>query len=89
MRTTISLDDNLGRAARKRAREDGLSLSALVAQALRAFLPARQKPSEGEPFRLITVGGEGPFEGVDLDRTSSLIVADDEATYGGGAPRGR
>jgi hypothetical protein len=33
MRTTISLDDDLGEAARRRARREGLSLSALVARA--------------------------------------------------------
>jgi hypothetical protein len=89
MRTTILLDDNLGRAARRRAREQGLSLSALVAQALKALLTEREPRTESQPFRLVTVGGEGPQPGVDLDRTSTLIVADDEAAYGGQAPRGR
>jgi len=82
MRTTISLDDTLGRAARRRAREQGLSLSALVAQALKAFLTERKQETASRPFRLVTVRGGGPLPGVDLDRTSALIVADDEAAHG-------
>jgi Arc/MetJ family transcription regulator len=80
MRTTISLDDNLGKAARRRARQEGLSLSALVARALRTLLTDRGARTEGEPFRLVTVGGGGPLPGVDLDRTSALVVAEDEAS---------
>ena len=89
MRTTISLEDGLGKAARRRAREEGLSLSALVARALRSLLTKGQPQVEGRPFRLVTVRGEGPQPGVDLDRTSTLIVADDEAAYGGHPPRSR
>ena len=88
MRTTISLDDNLGRAARRRARQEGLSLSALVARALRTLLTDRGAQTDSQPFRLVTVGGGGPQPGVDLDRTSSLIVAEDEASRGD-EPRGR
>jgi hypothetical protein len=88
MRTTISLEDNLGKAARRHARQEGLSLSALVARALRALLNDRGAKTDSEPFRLVTVGGGGPLPGVDLDRTSSLIVAEDEASRGD-EPRGR
>lgn len=86
MRTTISLDDALGKAARRRAREQGLSLSALVAQALRALLTERRAREASAPFRLVTVRGGGVQPGVDLDRTSALIAADDEAAFGGDAP---
>jgi len=79
MRTTISLDDNLGKAARRRARQEGVSLSALVARALRTLLTDRGPRTDSQPFRLVTVGGGGPLPGVDLDRTSGLIVAEDEA----------
>ena len=89
MRTTISLDDSLGKAARRRAREQGLSLSALVAQALRDILTDKGPRTASPPFRLVTVRGGGPQPGIDLDRTSALIVADDEAAYGGHAPRSR
>jgi hypothetical protein len=82
MRTTISLDDNLGKAARGRARQEGLSLSALVARALKAFLTDTVSRNESQPFRLMTVDGGGPQPGVDLDRTSGLMVAEDEGGYG-------
>jgi hypothetical protein len=82
MRTTISLDDNLGKTARRRARQEGLSLSALVARALRTFLTDRGAPTNAQPFRLVTVSGGGPLPGVDLDRTSGLVVAEDEAWRG-------
>ena len=88
MRTTISLDDTLGKTARRRARQEGLSLSALVARALRTLLADRGARADGQPFRLVTVGGGGPLPGVDLDHTSSLILAEDEASHGD-EPRGR
>jgi hypothetical protein len=59
-----------------------VSLSALVARALEEHLakpPARVK---APPFRLVTVGGGGPRPGVDLDRISELLVAEDESVYG-------
>jgi hypothetical protein len=83
MRTTISLPDDLGERARRRARRDGLSLSALVARALARDLsePAAQA-RDVPPFRLVVVAGTGPAPGIDLDRTSALLVAEDEAVYG-------
>ena len=81
MRTTISLDDQLGRAARRRARQEGVSLSALVARALVRLFTERNSPDEAPPFRLVTAGGEGPEPGVDLDRTSLLVLAEDEAAF--------
>jgi hypothetical protein len=81
MRTTISLDDNLGLAARRRAREEGVSLSALVARALAHLLTDRSRERQAPPFRLVTVGGAGLRPGVDLDRTSELLVQEDEARF--------
>lgn len=50
MRTTLDLDEELLRAARRRARALGVSLKAVVEEALAASL-ARQ-PERAEPFRL-------------------------------------
>lgn len=85
MRTTISLPDELGDRARRHARREGLSLSSLVARALGRLLsePTARRPAVPK-FRLVTVGGPGPAPGVDLDRTSALLVAEDEITLGGG-----
>ena len=82
MRTTIIVDDRLGAAARARARSEGTSLSALVTRALEEHLKRQREPEEAPPFRLVTVGGGGPRPGIDLDRSSELLVAEDEAEYG-------
>jgi hypothetical protein len=85
MRTTISLPDELGERARRRARREGLSLSAFVARSLsRALTEVPARAQAAPPFRLVTVGGEGPAPGIDLDRTSALLVAEDEMAYGRG-----
>jgi hypothetical protein len=78
MRTTIRVDDRLGTAARARARQEGLTLSALVARALEEHL-AQQSGGGDLPFRLVVVGGGGVFPGIDLDRTSELLVSEDLA----------
>jgi hypothetical protein len=83
MRTTISIDDELGEAARKRAAEQGLSLSAFVAEALREALTRPSSLPEAPRFRLVTVGGGGPLEGVDLDRPRALETLEDERQFGG------
>ncbi|MBN2494905.1 MAG: DUF2191 domain-containing protein [Deltaproteobacteria bacterium] len=83
MRTTISIDDRLGEAARRRAASEGLSLSAFIARILRAALHERGREPPAE-FRLITVGGGGPRPGIDLDRSSELLAGDDEERFGGG-----
>jgi hypothetical protein len=81
MRTTISLDDRLGEAARRRAADEGLSLSAFIARALAEAMARSEAPVAAPPFRLVTVGGGGPRAGIDLDRTSDILVAEDEETY--------
>ncbi len=82
MRTTISIDEQLGIAARKQAAEAGLSFSALVARSLREYLSRDREQVEPPPFQLITAGGEGTQPGIDLDHTSDLLVAEDRERYG-------
>ncbi|HVF59648.1 MAG TPA: hypothetical protein VNJ70_07560 [Thermoanaerobaculia bacterium] len=74
----VILDDRLGEAARVRARFEGRSLSALVSSALEAYLA---RLSDALPFRLVTVGGDSPRPGISLDKTSDLLIAEDESTY--------
>ncbi len=62
--------------------EEGVSFSALVARALRRELTEPVVSAEPPPFRLVTVGGEGTYPGIDLDRTSDLLVAEDRERYG-------
>lgn len=82
MRTTILLDDELGERLRARARQEGKSFSAFLADAGRKALDSHEEP-EVEPFELITFLGDGSVEDVDLDRTNQLLVAEDVATYAG------
>ena len=81
MRTTISLDDRLGERIRREAANQGLSVSAFIARVLDNELK-RTDEAPTAPFRLVSVGEGGVYPGIDLDKPSILLVADDEATYG-------
>jgi plasmid stability protein len=81
MRTTISVDDRIFEAVKRRAAEQGLSVSAFVAKILDDAMKRELRPQQGRPFRLVTVSGGGPYPGVDLDRPRELMVAEDEERY--------
>jgi hypothetical protein len=71
MRTTLDLDGRLLRAAKKRAAEDGTTLTRLLEQALRRYLAP---PSSARaPYKLELLVKEGPVPPVD--------VADRDALY--------
>ncbi len=82
MRTTISLDDRILEAVKRRAAAEGRSVSAYIAGVLDDAVKRDIPPAEQHPFRLITVGGGGPYPQVDLDRPRELMVAEDEEKYG-------
>jgi hypothetical protein len=81
MRTTISLDDHLAERIRRRAAEEGLSVSAFIAKSLDDMLK-QESPAPSPPFKLVTVKGKGPAPGVDLDRPRAVETADDETRLG-------
>lgn len=83
MRTTITIDDTLFQTMQSQARAEGLSVSAYVRRAVRAFM-LREAPARPTPFTLHTYGSGGAAPGVDLDRTSALLAADDASQYGPG-----
>ncbi len=71
MRTTVSLDDNLLAAARRRAGERGQTLGKVLEDALRHELsrPAEtSRPVEVPVFH----GGDGPLPGIDLRSNRGL-----------------
>jgi hypothetical protein len=76
MRTTITLDDGLAADVKRRARAEGKSVSAVIAEALRAQL-TRRTTARAAPFRLITVKGGGLRPGVDLARRRTIEEAED------------
>ncbi len=82
MRTTISLDDRIFEAVKQRAAAQGRSVSAFIAGILDDAVKRDNQRSEGRPFRLITVGGGGPYPQIDLDRPRQLMGAEDEERYG-------
>ena len=79
MRTTLTLDDDLGANLKRLARQTGRPFKEIVNDALRAGLRARAAPAPRR-YRLqpVSLGGVAP--GVDLDRVLRLADAlDDEA----------
>ena len=82
MWTTISLDDRIFDAVKRRAAEEGRSVSAFIAAILDDALKRDPAPEDERPFRLVTVGGGGTYPGVDLDRPRELLAAEDEERYG-------
>lgn len=76
MRTTVSVDDNLLAAARRRARARGQTLGQVVEDALRRELasPARKEGAALPVFR----GGGGVRPGVDVMTNRGLREALDE-----------
>ena len=73
MRTTISLDDRIFQAVKRRAAAEGRSVSSFIAAVLDDAMKCDLRPEEKLPFRLVTVGGGGPYSDVDLDRPRYLM----------------
>ena len=73
MRTTIRINDDVLRAAKKAAVERDISLTKLIEEALREKLEYRSEPVKNRRVRLTTFSGNGLQPGVDLDDSASLI----------------
>jgi hypothetical protein len=80
MRTTIILDDQLGERLRAEARKRNQSFSAFLADAGRKAL-GESREQKQQPFTLLAYGEGGVTPGVDLNRTGSLLAAEDEEAY--------
>ncbi len=77
MRTTITMDERLMAQLRRRAAQQGTSVSKLVEQAVRLFVRTPRTPAPSPSFDLVTFGAGGRFSRHNLDKTSALIEADD------------
>ena len=73
MRTTIRLDERLLAEAKEMAARSGLTLTALIEQALRESFSRRQERREHRPVKLPASGKGGLLPGVDLDDSASLL----------------
>jgi hypothetical protein len=72
MRTTIRLSDDLLRRAKKKAAEQGRTLTSLVEEGLKSVL-AESRPVRRTRVRLpISKASGGTLPGVDLNRSSDL-----------------
>ena len=76
MRTVITLDDELHRRAKAYAARHGTTLTALVAEALRARLAQKPAARRG-PVVLPTFGGDGLAPGLSLDDMQTVHDAMD------------
>ena len=76
MRTTISIQDELLVSAKRRARERGLTLGALVEDALRRELALRDEPAQRVPIPVFR--GSGLQPGVDLTSNRAIYELLDE-----------
>lgn len=74
MRTTVSIDDNLLRSAKRRARQLGLTLGQLVESALHRELARSRERPEG-PVVPVFRGRGGLVPGVDASSTRGLMEA--------------
>jgi hypothetical protein len=74
MKTTIRLPDNLVSKARRKAAEEGLTLSSLIEEALKMSLaepkPVRRKTRVRLP---ISRASGGTLPGADLNRSGDLL----------------
>ena len=76
MRTTIRLDENLLKEAKRQAAESGMTLTAIIEDSLRERLARRKSAAaKREQIRLHTAGKGGVRPGVDLDDSATLIDA--------------
>jgi hypothetical protein len=79
MRTTLTLDEDVGAELKRLARKTGRPFKEIVNDALRTGLRARAAPKP-RPYRLEPSSLGGVLPGVDLDRALRLADSlDDEA----------
>ncbi|KCT31193.1 antitoxin VapB31 [Mycobacterium tuberculosis XTB13-121] len=78
MRTTVSISDEILAAAKRRARERGQSLGAVIEDALRREFAAAARTGGARPTVPVFDGGTGPRRGIDLTSNRALSEVLDE-----------
>ncbi len=80
MRTTLNLDDDLLRDAKRLAAARGTTLTALMEDALRIHVRRVEKPESRKRRKLPTFGvpGEGFMPGVDISNNAAVRDLMDE-----------
>jgi Ribbon-helix-helix protein, copG family len=81
MRTTLQIDDQLMKAAKKAAAESGRTLTSIIEDALRLALFSGNRGTESKPFHVPVFSMGPPLPGVNLDSNAELLdlmEADDD-----------
>lgn len=71
MKTTLNFDDRLIREAKKRAAEEGETLTQLIERALRSYLLPRSSEHEAFQLEVLSKGGRS-VSGINWDDRDSL-----------------
>ena len=79
MRTTINLPDELYGEVRRRAADEGRTVTSFLEQALRDAL-ARHEAGEKPPFVVRPFLGDGVMPGVDLNNNAALLELEEEGS---------
>jgi hypothetical protein len=82
VKTTFNLDDDLMRAAKERARQRGVTLTALIAEALRRELAETGEPTEFRIDLPVTRGRRAPT--INIDSNAAVEEYLDQISYGDG-----
>ena len=80
MRTTVNVDDRVIERAKAAAVGRGVTLGEVVEDALLTYFSGSENVI-APPFRLHTVRGQLVQPDLDLNRTSALLMLDDELAY--------
>jgi hypothetical protein len=70
VRTTVRMDPELLRAAKVRAAQEGITLTALIERSLRESMRSRPRQPE---IKFPTAGEGGLMPGIDLDDRDTLL----------------
>lgn len=71
------MDDQLLEKLKARAAESGTTVSRLIERAVRLMLRTPPSAKRKDGFELVTFGAGGRFSTRNIDKTSSLIEAED------------
>ncbi len=78
------MDERLIAQLKRRAAQQGTSVSKLVEQAVRLFVRTPRTPGAPQAFELVTFGAGGRFSRDNIDKASALIEADDLERFASG-----
>ncbi|SDV00231.1 CopG-like RHH_1 or ribbon-helix-helix domain-containing protein, RHH_5 [Microlunatus sagamiharensis] len=79
VRTTVNLPDELYGEVRRRAADEGRTVTSFLEQALRDAL-ARHEAGDKPPFVVRPFRGDGVMPGVDLTSNAALLELEEEGT---------